>query len=145
MVYRFEQRSGRIMEGWIDLSILDQVIGLVDADLWHIVGWNPSYVQFSLVFIFMMSLMWVIRPIIEWLIVKQWALTLSYSATALLVFSFLQLVDRYAMVQNESSLPSQFWPICLLAISGYGAIHLLFVASIKVWQRMTKRTRRRAA
>lgn len=133
------------MAQWIDLSIFDQVIGLVDADLWQIFGWNPNYVQFGLVFILMMSLMWVVRPIIDWLMIKRWSMTSSYVVTALLVFCFLQMVDRYAMVQNQSSLPSQFWPICLLAVSGYGVIHLLMIAMVRVWQRLTKRTKRHAA
>ncbi|MCA0969467.1 hypothetical protein LCM20_02535 [Halobacillus litoralis] len=133
------------MSNWIDLSVLEHSLNWIDPDLWQILGIDPSYVQFFLVFIFMMSLMWVVRPVVEWIMLKNWTTISTYVTTTLIAFCFLQMVDRYAMIQNESSLPVYFWPVCLLAISGYGALHVLVVVTRNLWIRISKRTKRKAA
>lgn len=133
------------MSDWFDFSVVDKVLGLVDADLLQIFGINPLHMQFVLVFTLMLSLMWVVRPIVEWLMIKHWAMIASYIIAALVALVFLQTVDRYAMVQNHSALPTDFWPVCLLAISGYGAAYTLVVILAKAWKRLSKRSKKHAA
>ncbi|KHE67524.1 hypothetical protein, partial [Halobacillus sp. BBL2006] len=98
-----------------------------------------------LVLLLVTSLMWVVRPVIEWMMLKNWFTIATYTTSVLLALAFLQLVDRYAMVQKESMLPEYYWPLCLLAISSYGVIYCLFKLMEKTWVRFSKRSKKRAA
>ncbi|MBA2174361.1 hypothetical protein H0266_05515 [Halobacillus locisalis] len=133
------------MSDWFDFSVFDKMVGLVDADLLQIFGIKPVHMQFVLVFTLMLSLMWVVRPIVEWLMIKHWAMIGSYVLASLVALVFLQVVDRYAMVQNQSALPPDFWPVCLLAISGYGVAYTLVALGGRAWKRLSKRSKKRAA
>ncbi|RWZ60783.1 hypothetical protein EQV77_05670 [Halobacillus fulvus] len=133
------------MSSWFDFSFLQQVIGWLDPAVLEIFGLDPLYVQFGLVFAFVMSLMWVVRPVIEWLMLKNWSTFSSYISSALLALVFLQLVDRYAMVQTTSLLPAEFWPISLLAMSSYGVVYSLLAAGKLAWHRLAKRHKNKAA
>lgn len=130
---------------WFDVSFLEETIRLLDDELLDIFGLQPEYVQFSLVFLFMMSLMWVVKPVIEWMMLNHWKTLSSYTASALLALVFLQLVDRYAMSDTTSTLPGYYWSICLLAISGYGLCYVMVQWSRKLYRRLSKRSRKKAA
>ncbi len=113
------------MGNWLDFSFFDNVIGLLNPDLLHVFGIKPLYVQFSLVFIFVVALRWVLLPLVEWMMIKQWSVFLSYTGTVMTALLFLQLVDRYAMGNSQSSLPGFYWPVSLLALSSYGMMYIL--------------------
>lgn len=133
------------MDQWFDFSFIENVIAMLRPELLHIFGINPIYMQFFLVFIFVMALMWVVRPIIEWIMIKGWATLSSYITSALLAIVFLQMVDRYAMTQEGSVLPMSFWPICLTAISGFGAVYTLFILCRRAWNKIIMRSKNHAA
>ncbi|UOQ43231.1 hypothetical protein MUN89_14975 [Halobacillus salinarum] len=112
------------MDNWFDFSFLDQVISILNPDVLHVFGIQPVYIQFVLVFVLVSALRWVMLPVIEWLMIKQWSMFLSYVGTVMVTLMFLQLVDRYAMGSDASTLPVFFWPVSLLAVSGYGALYI---------------------
>ncbi|MGP4062230.1 hypothetical protein [Halobacillus litoralis] len=130
---------------WVDLSFLEDTIRLLDDDLLNVFGLEPVHVQFSLVFLFMMALMWVVKPVIEWMILNHWKSLSSYVASALLALVFLQLIDRYAMSDTTSTLPGYYWSICLLAISSYGLVYVGAKATRKAWMKFSKRNKRKVA
>ncbi|WP_232324779.1 hypothetical protein [Halobacillus mangrovi] len=134
-----------MMSNWFDFTFLDQTLGLLDEDLLQVFNLKAEYVQFSLVLLLVTSLMWVVRPVIEWIMLNHWSTMASYTTSVLLALAFLQLVDRYAMVQKESMLPEYYWPLCLLAISSYGVLYSLFKVIKKTWVHFSKRSKKRAA
>jgi hypothetical protein len=133
------------MNKWLDFTFLDQTLNLLDDDMLQIFNLQPEYVQFTLVLLLVTSLMWVVRPVIEWMMLKNWFTIASYTTSILLALAFLQLVDRYAMVQKESILPEYYWPLSLLAISSYGVMYCLVKFMKKTWVRFSKRSKKRAA
>ncbi|MGP4075035.1 hypothetical protein [Halobacillus sp. K22] len=133
------------MEDWIDYSILDHVIAMLNDEVIRMIGLKPEHVQFFLVFTLVMALMWVARPIIEWMMLKNWNTFVSYFISSLITIAFLQLVDRYAMSQEQSALPEYYWSICLLAVSSYGVIHVLVKMVKKTWIHLRKRAKKQAA
>jgi|GEM_PF-5502224 len=133
------------MDKWIDYSVLDHVIAMLNDDVIRMIGFKPEHVQFFLVFVLVMSLMWVARPIIEWMMVKNWNTFASYFTSSLITIAFLQLVDRYAMSQEQSALPDYYWSICLLAVSSYGVMYVLFKLFKKTWTHLRERAKKQAA
>ncbi|WLR47127.1 hypothetical protein LC065_16590 [Halobacillus litoralis] len=97
---------------WFDPSFLDETISWLDHDLLDVFGLKPEYVQFSLVFLFMLSLMWVVKPVIEWMMLNHWKTLSSYVTSSLLALVFLQLVDRYAMSDTGLN-TARFLLVCL--------------------------------
>ncbi|WP_226578213.1 hypothetical protein [Halobacillus litoralis] len=130
---------------WFDASFLDETIKLLNHDLLDVFGLKQEYVQFALVFIFMMALMWVVTPVIEWLMLNHWKTLTSYLATALLALVFLQLVDRYAMSDASSALPFYYWSVCLLAISSFGLFYAGAKSAKKLVVKLSKRNKKKAA
>ncbi|GEN52452.1 hypothetical protein [Halobacillus faecis] len=130
---------------WFDPSFLDETISWLDHDLLDVFGLKPEYVQFSLVFLFMLSLMWVVKPVIEWMMLNHWKTLSSYVTSTLLALVFLQLVDRYAMSDTTSTLPASYWSVCLLAISSFGLVYVTMRWMRKLYARLSKRSKRKAA
>ncbi|SFJ90865.1 hypothetical protein SAMN04487936_105162 [Halobacillus dabanensis] len=133
-----------IME-WFDATFLQETIGLLDDDLLDVFGLEPFHVQFALVFLFMLALMWVVKPVIEWMMLNHWKTLSSYTACTLIALVFLQLVDRYAMADTTSTLPGYYWSVCLLAISSFGLVYVGVKGMRKLYVRLTKRSKRKAA
>ncbi|MGP4068294.1 hypothetical protein [Halobacillus sp. B29] len=133
------------MEKWIDYAVLDHVIAMLNDDVIRMVGFKPEHIQFFLVVVLVMSLMWVSRPIIEWMMVKNWNTFASYFTSSLITIAFLQLVDRYAMSQEQSTLPDYYWSICLLAVSSYGVMYVLLKMCKKTWTHLRERAKKQAA
>lgn len=130
---------------WFDPSFLEETISWLDHDLLDVFGLEPEYVQFSLVFLFMLSLMWVVKPVIEWMMLNHWKTLSSYVTSTLLALVFLQLVDRYAMSDTTSTLPTSYWSVCLLAISSFGLVYVTVTWMRKLYARLSKRSKRKAA
>lgn len=130
---------------WFDPTFLEETIGLMDDDLLDVFGLEPFHIQFGLVFLFMVALMWVVKPVIEWMMLNHWKTLSSYTACALLALVFLQLVDRYAMADATSTLPGYYWSVCLLAISSFGLVYVGVKGMRKLYVRLTKRSKRKAA
>ncbi|WP_163530259.1 hypothetical protein [Halobacillus ihumii] len=133
------------MNQWVDVSFLDRVIQWLDQDVLQIFGLNGMHIQFVLVFLLTASIMFVIKPIMEWLLVKQWFTLLGYSITAVLAFCFLQMVDRYAMGTESTFLPSYYWSVSLLAISSYGAVRVIAGITKVIMVRWRVRSKKRVA
>ncbi|CDQ19939.1 hypothetical protein [Halobacillus karajensis] len=130
---------------WFDTTFLDETIGWLDQDLLNVFGLKPEYVQFGLVFSFMVALMWVVKPVIEWIMIHHWKDLSSYITCVLLALVFLQLVDRYAMSDTQSTLPHYYWSVCLLALSSYGIAYVTGKWVRKLFMRISRRNKRKAA
>ncbi|WP_281657911.1 hypothetical protein [Halobacillus sp. Cin3] len=130
---------------WLDPHFLEEPIQWLDEDILQIFGMEPEYIQFLLVFAFMGALMWVVKPVVEWLMLRNWLLFLSGGASVLIALVFLQMVDRYAMSGTTSTLPEYYWFICLSAISGYGLALAGWLTVKQAYLRFAKRKRRKAA
>jgi di/tricarboxylate transporter len=63
----------------------------------------------------------------------------------LIALAFLQLVDRYAMSDTTSTLPGYYWSVCLLAISSFGLAYVVVKWGRKLYTRIAKRSKRKAA
>ncbi|MFD2925337.1 hypothetical protein [Halobacillus naozhouensis] len=133
------------MNQWIDVSFLERAIQWLDQDVLQIFGLNGVHIQFVLVFLLTASIMFVIKPIMEWLLVKQWFTLLGYSITTVLAFCFLQMVDRYAMGAESTFLPSYYWSVSLLAISSYGAVRVIAGITKLIMVRWRVRSKKRVA
>ncbi|UOR13001.1 hypothetical protein [Halobacillus amylolyticus] len=133
------------MNQWFNVSFLDRVIQWLDQDILQIFGLNGLHIQFLLVFLLIASIMFVMKPIMEWLLVKQWFTLLGYGISSILAISFLQMVDRYAMGTESTFLPSYYWSISLLAISSYGAVRVLTGIGRMIMTRVKIRSKKRAA
>ncbi|UOQ93004.1 hypothetical protein MUO14_21810 [Halobacillus shinanisalinarum] len=133
------------MNQWFNVSFLDRVIQWLDQDILQIFGLNGLHIQFVLVFLLIASIMFVMKPIMEWLLVKQWFTLLGYSISSILAITFLQMVDRYAMGTESTFLPSYYWSISLLAISSYGAVRVLTGIGRMVMTRVKIRSKKRVA
>ncbi|MCA1023464.1 hypothetical protein GLW03_14680 [Halobacillus halophilus] len=133
------------MGEWLDPHFLEEPIQWLNEDVLQIFGMEPEYIQFFLVFAFMGSVMWVVKPVVEWLVLRNWLTFLSCLSSVLLVLVFLQMVDRYAMAGTTSTLPEYYWFICLSAISGYGLTLAGWLTVKQAYRRFTKRKRRKAA
>ncbi|WP_082234345.1 hypothetical protein [Halobacillus massiliensis] len=124
---------------------MDSLFHWFDPNLLQIFGLQAWQVLFSLVFLLVAACMWLFRPFLEWAIAKNWTTFLSYLGSLLIALVFLQIIDRYAMIQQESVLPEYFWAVSLLAISSYGGGIILFRSLRKVTRMLFKRNKRRAA
>ncbi|MCA0983666.1 hypothetical protein LCL89_06300 [Halobacillus yeomjeoni] len=133
------------MSDWFDFTILDQTLHLMNGDLLDVFNLHPNHVQFSLVFLLVTALMWVMLPLVEWAMIQNWSRLFSYIMTALVALAFLQAVDRYAMVQSQSLLPDYYWPVCLLAISSYGVLYVSLKGLKHLWVQISKRSKKKAA
>ncbi|ELK44576.1 MULTISPECIES: hypothetical protein [Bacillaceae] len=129
---------------WLDPSILDGAIRMLDPDLLGIFGLEPHHVQFTLVFLLMAAVMWVMKPVMEWIILHNWKTFASYLGSSLTVLVFLQLIDRYAMSGNTSMLPDFFWSISLLGMSSFGLCYILFQAGKRSWKKLSRRHKKAA-
>ncbi|WP_173916638.1 hypothetical protein [Halobacillus sp. Marseille-Q1614] len=128
-----------------NFSFMDSLFQWFDPNLLQIFGLQAWQFLFALVFLLVAACMWVFRPFLEWAMAKNWSTLLSYLGSLLLAVVFLQFIDRYAMVNQQSVLPDYFWSISLLAISSYGAGIVLFRSFRKVTQKLFKRNKRKVA
>ncbi|MCP3030634.1 hypothetical protein LF817_04705 [Halobacillus sp. A1] len=128
----------------ISFSILDSIFQWFDNDLLQIFGIEAWHVLFGLVFLLVMSSMWVIKPVLEWGISRNWITFMSYVCSLLVVFLFLQLVDRYAIDVDGSLLPSYFWSISLLAMSAFGTLLVLGRSLSKLAKKFMKKSKKAA-
>ncbi|MFC7061385.1 hypothetical protein [Halobacillus seohaensis] len=128
-----------------NFSIIESIFQWLDADLLQIFGVKPWHVLFGLVFLLVTGCMWVIKPVLEWVLAKNWLILLSYINSLLIGFLFLQLIDRYAMGTEGSMLPHYFWSISLLAMSTYGACVVLVKSIRKVAAKIMKKNKNKVA
>ncbi|WP_181348999.1 hypothetical protein [Thalassobacillus sp. CUG 92003] len=109
----------------VDFSVLKSNMSWLNHDYLRIIGVEPVYVQFTLILVLMLCLLWIGKPVIRWFMHMEWSMLLNYVLTSLVVLVFLLVMDGFLEAQSGSE-REHFWPINLMAIAISGACYIFW-------------------